>query len=158
MAQESRAGGGGGVGRRQRRHPPSVLLLREWEQQMSSSGCCGRIQGDLLVQRGEPVFQQRRTIMEAMGPLYLAIRERFGREVELRVLDPRNLLALIPILIRDFRRYGVGWREALRTLTRISVNSVIVNGRVYATGHWPDPRVFCDELFLLLETEGHDTH
>lgn len=118
---------------------------------MSSSGCCGRIQGDLLLQGGEPVFQQRRAIMEAMGPLYLAIRERFGRDVELRVLDPRNLLALLPILVRDFRRYGVGWKEAVRTLTRLSVNSVIVNGRVYATGDWPDPQVFCDELSFLLE-------
>lgn len=116
---------------------PSVVLVREWEQQMSSSGCCGRLEGDLLGAGGERVFPERRAIMEAMGPLYRRLRGRFGDDLDLLVVDPRNQISLIPRLVRDFGRYGVGWREALRTLRDLSTSAVIVNGRLFARGAWP---------------------
>jgi hypothetical protein len=118
---------------------PSVLLIREWERQMSSSGCCGRLEGDFLTRQGERCFPERRAIMEAMGPLYRELRERYGRVVDIQIVDPRNLIALVPLLVRDFRAHGVGLLQALRTLSALPVTGVIVNGRILARGRVPEP-------------------
>jgi hypothetical protein len=117
----------------------SLILIREWEEQMSSSGCCGRLEGDFLLQRGLPAFPERRRRMEEAGVLYRAVRERFGDAVEIRVVDPRNLVSLLPLLVRDFRRYRVGLREAIRVLFGFRVASVLVNGRLVSRGRWPAP-------------------
>lgn len=118
---------------------PSVLLIREWEQQMTSSGCCGRLEGDFLSHRGERCFAERREVMEAMGLLYQELRFRHGDSVEIHVVDPRNMLTLFALLIRDFRAHGVGLGRALTTLFRLPVTGVVVNGRLLARGRWPDP-------------------
>jgi hypothetical protein len=117
---------------------PSVILVREWEQQMSSSGCCGRLEGDTLSWGGEQCFAERRRIMEKVGELYRAVRDRHGDAVEIRIVDPRNLPALIPTLVGEFRRYGVPLREALRTVFGLKVNSVVVNGRLASQKGLPD--------------------
>ncbi|MDX1568657.1 MAG: hypothetical protein R3223_12700, partial [Longimicrobiales bacterium] len=57
---------------------------------------------------------------------------------EIRILDPRNLLSLIPILWQEGRRHGVPVGETLRSLLRLSVNMVIVNGGIVARNEWPD--------------------
>ena len=118
---------------------PSVILIREWEQQMSGSGCCGRLDGEFLGCDNGPVFAERRAVMEAMAPVYRMVRNQFADTVDLLVVDPRNLPSLVFILIRDFWTFQVGIGDALKTLGRISVQTVIVNGRVVARGRWPDP-------------------
>jgi hypothetical protein len=119
-------------------HPPSLILVREWDQNVASSRCCGRTDGEFLFGSGDPTFPERRERMEGAGVLYRAVQERFGDEVELRIVDPRNFVSLIPLLLRDFIRYRVPPREALATLSRYTVNSVILNGRVRSRGEWPD--------------------
>jgi hypothetical protein len=117
---------------------PSVLLVRETDRQMYTSSCCGRLEGGLFASAGEECFPERRAIMEAMGPLYRELRERYEGAVEVTVVDPRNLVSLLPLLLRDFRAHGVEPREALRTLFGLPVTGVVVNGRLLARGHWPD--------------------
>jgi len=114
----------------------SLILIREWEQQMSSSGCCGRLEGDLLEWGGTRCFPERRRHMEEAGSVYRAFRERLGASAEIRVVDPRNFLALLPTLIRDIRRYRVSGREAVRTIFGLGVNSVVLDGRLVARGRW----------------------
>ncbi|MEX1258980.1 MAG: hypothetical protein WEG36_15400 [Gemmatimonadota bacterium] len=126
---------------------PSVILVREWEQQMSSSGCCGRLEGDFLSWNGETCFPERRREMEKAGSVYREVRKRLGESVDLRVVDPRNWISLLPILLRDFRRYRVPPREWLRTIGGLKVNAVVVNGRLIASGEWPDPAVLAAALF-----------
>ena len=77
--------------------------------------------------------------MDAMGPLYRALRKRSGGAIELQVVDPRNLLSMIFLLARDFWGFRVGLREALGTLGRLPIQGVVVNGRLVAHGEWPDP-------------------
>ncbi len=129
--------------------PSSVLLVREWEQQLSSSGCCGRIEGDFLdfSDEGERVFSDRRTDMECAGALYRALRERYGSQLQVHIVDPRNLLSLIPRLLRDAWRHGRSPREILRTLFGLGVNAVIVDGRLVSRDEWPQP----EALFRLLD-------
>ncbi len=76
--------------------------------------------------------------MVAMGPLSRTLRERFGEAIELQVLDPRNP-ALMFLLLRDFWAFRVGFVEALKTIGRLPVQAVVVNGRLVARGEWPDP-------------------
>ena len=117
---------------------PSVLLIREWEEQTTGSGCCGRVEGDFLTREGEPTFRERRACMEAMAPLSRTLREKFGDSIELQVVDPRNP-ALIFLLLRDFWAFRVGLIEALKTIGRLPVQAVVVNGRLLSRGEWPDP-------------------
>ena len=121
------------------RREASVILIRESEEQLSGSGCCGRLEGDFLVCGGERVFPERRAVMEAMGPVYRTLRSRFGETVDVQVVDPRNLFSLIFLLFRDFWEFRVGVVEALKTLGRLPVQAVVVNGRLVARGEWPDP-------------------
>ena len=125
---------------------PSVILIREWEAQLTGSGCCGRVGGDFLTRQGEPTFPERRACMEAMAPLSRTLRERFGEAIELQVLDPRNP-ALMFILLRDFWAFRVGIVEALKTIGRLPIQAVVVNGRLLSRGEWPDP----DEMVQILE-------
>lgn len=128
---------------------PRVILVREWEQQLSSSGCCGRIEGDFLDfgEAGERPFSGRRDEMECAGDLYRAVKARYGDRVDVRIVDPRNLLGLLPTVLGDARRHGASLPEALWSLLRLSVNTVVVNGRIVARNRWPDPA----ELFRELE-------
>lgn len=138
-----------------------VLLVREWEQQLSSSGCCGRIEGEFLEPAtvGEPLghepedrtrpFAERRREMERAGHLYRALRERYDEDVEVQIVDPRNLPALLPMVVADARRYGRSVGETLRTLLRLSVSAVVVNGHVVARSRWPDE----DEVFSAVDRE-----
>lgn len=127
---------------------PRVVLVREWEQQLSSSGCCGRIEGDFLDfgGEGERPFAERRTEMECAGDLYRAVKARYGDRVDVRIVDPRNLLSLVPTLLADARRHGASLAEAFWSLLRLSVNTVIVNGRVVARNRWPEPGELFREL------------
>ena len=125
----------------------SVILVREWEGQSTGSGCCGRLEGEFLTSGGKPVFAERRAIMEGMGPLYTTLRSRFGDGVDLEVVDPRNVFSLIFLLLRDFLAFRVGVGVALRTLTRLPVQAVVINGRLVARGEWPDPM----EVVAMLE-------
>ncbi len=114
----------------------TLILVREWEQQMSSSGCCGRLEGDLLQWGGERCFPERRRHMEGAGKLYREVRERYGDAVEIHIVDPRNLVSLLPVLFREFRRHRVPIREALATLFGFGVNAVVLNGRLVDAPEW----------------------
>jgi len=74
--------------------------------------------------------------MERMGPLYMELRRRYGDRAEIEVVDPRNV-SLLFFLVRDFWRYRVGLAEAVRTLAKIPIQAVVVNGRIVARGEWP---------------------
>lgn len=130
------------------RPKPRVLLIREWEEQLSSSGCCGRIEGDFLDWRETGrCFAGRREEMEKAGRLYRAIRERYGERVDVRIVDPRNLVSLVPILLREFWTRRVPPAAALRTLAGLSVRGVVLDGRLFARDRWPAP----GELFRVLD-------
>ena len=112
--------------------------MREWEQQLTGSGCCGKLEGDFLGCGERAVFRERREVMERMGPVYRALKERFGDAVEVQVIDPRNV-GLALMLLRDFWTFRVGLRTALATLFGLPKQGVIVNGRLVDRTDHPDP-------------------
>lgn len=118
-----------------------VVLVREWDAQTSSSGCCGRLGGMSNELGEEQTYAHVRTDMEAMGAVYRALRAEWpADEVELDVVDPRNMIWLVPAIWRDARRRGMrpgaAWREIRRGVAQ---NAIIVDGKVIVTGAAPHP-------------------
>lgn len=113
--------------------------MREWEQQMTGGRCCGRLDCDFTQHAKDRPFAERRAVMERMGSIYRLLREQFGDVIDIDVIDPRNA-SLLFILVREFWSHGVGVRAALRTLSCLPKQAVIVNGRVIDATDHPDPR------------------
>lgn len=116
-----------------------VLLLREWDQQTTGSGCCGRLEGGTTEVAGAADFSRAREGMERMGAVYRALRRELPT-VEVQIVDPRNITFLLPGVLRDARRSGATWREALAELRRGSgQGAILVDGRVVSSGPIPEP-------------------
>jgi hypothetical protein len=110
---------------------PRVLLIREAAQQMSSSGCCGRIEGDVVNWDKEGcVFPERRAQMEQAGAIYRALRERFGDQIEIQVIDPRNAISWFPLVLTDMWRFQRGWRRCAWSLARLKTSGIVINGEL----------------------------
>ena len=129
-----------------------VLLVREWDAQTSGSGCCGRLGGAHCDVGDGEAFRHNRVEMEAMGAVYRALRAAFPRgAVELTVVDPRNMIWLVPTIWRDGRRRGMSAAEIWRQLKRgVSYNAVVVDGRTLFSGTVPAPEEAVDAVLAEL--------
>ena len=114
---------------------PSVIFVRESAEPIG--GCCRIPQSSLVSAKEDPAFAKHRAIIDNMGVVYQALRQRFGRAIDLQVVDTRNI-ALPILLIRDFFAHHVGFRDGLRTLAQIPQHAVIVNGRIVDESEAPD--------------------
>jgi len=107
-----------------------IMLVREWDSQTSGSGCCGRLGGEHCDVGHPDTFAHNRPLMEAMGVIYRALRSELPRDaVEITVVDPRNMVWLIPTILRDGRRRGMGAGELWR-----QVNAGVRNGAIVVDG------------------------
>ncbi len=119
------------------RRPHRILLVREWDQQTTGSGCCGRLEGGDSEIAGASDFGRCRQDMEAMGAVYRALREELP-QLDVQVVDPRNLTFLLPGMLRDARRGGASWRESFREVRRgCGQGAIVVDGRVVSSGTIP---------------------
>jgi hypothetical protein len=46
---------------------------------------------------------------------------------------------LVFLLLRDFWAFRVGLVEGLKTIGRLPIQAVVVNGQLISRGEWPDP-------------------
>jgi hypothetical protein len=117
--------------------PHRVLLVREWDQQTTGSGCCGRLEGGDSEIAGASDFGHCRQDMEAMGAVYRALRKELP-QLDVQIVDPRNLTFLLPGMLKDARRGGASWRESFRELRRgCGQGAIVVDGRVVSSGIIP---------------------
>jgi hypothetical protein len=117
-----------------------LILVREIDQQMSGSGCCGRLEGDAAGWSDSGcVFPERRERMERVGEIYRAVRAAYGAEVEITIIDPRNLVAFIPFVIRDALRFRVPVGTTLRALASASLSTAVLDGQLLYGGVIPSP-------------------
>ncbi len=116
-----------------------IILVREWDAQLAASGCCGRLGGQNTELGDTETFAVNRSEMEAMGEVYRTLRaELFDEDAEITVVDPRNMVWLVPTLLKDTRRRGLGLREIWSQLRRgVSYTSIIVDGKVLFSGRIP---------------------
>jgi hypothetical protein len=107
-----------------------IMLVREWDSQTSGSGCCGRLGGEHCDVGHPDTFAHSRPLMEVMGRIYRALRSELPRDtVEITVVDPRNMVWLIPTILRDGRRRGLRGGELWR-----QVNAGVRNGAIVVDG------------------------
>jgi hypothetical protein len=121
--------------------PHRILLVREWDAQTAASGCCGRLGGINHELGEEHTYAHVRSHMQAMGAVYRAIRAEWpADEVEISVVDPRNMIWLVPAIWRDARNRGMApgavWRQIRQGVAQ---NAIVVDGRVVLTGTVPHP-------------------
>jgi hypothetical protein len=134
-----------------------LILVREIDEQMSGSGCCGRIEGTIAAwDPSGRVFPERREKMTAVGTIYRAVREEFGDRVEITVVDPRNQVSLVPLLVRDAFRYRVPLRAVLRSLTSASLSTGILDGRLLFERRIPEPDEVVGEMRARMSDTGWD--
>ena len=116
-----------------------IILVREWDAQVSASGCCGRLGGENSEFGDTDTFAANRCEMEAMGEVYRALRaELFDEDAEITVVDPRNMVWLVPTLLKDARKRGLGVKETWDHLKRgVSYTAIIVDGKTLFSGRIP---------------------
>lgn len=111
--------------------------MREWDEQVGGSGCCGRLGGQGTELGRAEDFAHAREGMVAMGDVYRALQRELP-DVDLTVVDPRNTAWLVPTLVRDARRRGLGWGAVARQLQLATRPSAIVaDGLVVSSGEVP---------------------
>lgn len=132
-----------------------VLLLREWDQQMSSSGCCGRIEGDMTQFQGERVFPERRKVMEQMGEIYRTLYEVFPDEIEVEVVDPRNLIAYTTVVYREQKKLRSRLSEKVKQFVHgFHRSAIFVNGELLFSGEVPSPDKVVKTILQLSRSGG----
>lgn len=116
-----------------------IILVREWDAQLAASGCCGRLGGENSELGDGDTFAANRCEMEAMGEVYRALRaELFDEDAEITVVDPRNMIWLIPSLLKDARKRGLGIAETWGNLKRgVSYTAIVVDGKTLFSGRIP---------------------
>jgi len=130
---------------------PHIILVRQWDTQMTGSGCCGKLGGAGSMVGDADAFSAARADMEAMGAVYRALRDAFGEAVTITVADPRNLVWLLPTLIRD------GWRAsgpagAWRALRHgFAPGAIIADGHVLFSHRIPTPGEAREAVGRILE-------
>ena len=124
-----------------------LILVRECDQQMSGSGCCGRLEGDLTQWNGSgSVFPERRERMSHVGTIHREVRKTFGDRLEITIVDPRNQISLVLLIIRDAFRYRVAPREVLRALLSSSLSTGILDGQLLYRSRIPPPLEVVDAI------------
>ena len=115
------------------------ILVRQSDPEFSGSiGCCCRIApGDVRWDLSGHKFPEAWERKNGFGGLYRELKDRFGEQVELTVLDPRNLFAFIPLVLRDAKRFGVPVADAWRALTSTSNSTGVLDGRLVYQGCTP---------------------
>jgi hypothetical protein len=84
------------------------------------------------------LFEERRQIMEEMGKLYRDLRDQYGEHIQLEILDPRNLISFVMILVREKYKRGLSWLTVMRSLTKgLHTMAVLVNGEIVCVGRIP---------------------
>jgi hypothetical protein len=116
-----------------------IILVREWDAQLAASGCCGRLGGENSELGDKNTFAANRSEMEAMGEVYRALKaELFDEDAEITVVDPRNMVWLVPSLLKDARKRGLGIKETWGNLRRgVSYTAIIVDGKTLFSGRIP---------------------
>jgi hypothetical protein len=123
-----------------------LILMREIGRNLSVAGCCGRIEGETVVADGSCYFDERLDRITRVGAIHRAVQEKFGDQIEVTVLDPRNIVSFLPLVIRDAIRYRVPVTTALRAMIGTSVSTAVFDGQILYRAQPPSPAEVVDRI------------
>jgi hypothetical protein len=107
-----------------------------------------------VITLAKDLFAERRKIMIEMGYLYRHLRDTYGEQVTLEVIDPRNIISLFIILFKQGRKQELGWKVFWRSFTKgLNTMAVIVNGELLAFGGVPQVEIVCDRVEEILKRQ-----
>lgn len=126
-----------------------LILIRQYDPDSSGTiGACCRIgPSDIRWDLSGHQFPEEWERKTGFGDLYRTLKQRFGDRLELTVLDPRNVYAFIPLVVRDAARFGVPMREAFKALMATSNSTAVLDGRLVYQGGSPS----IDEVITMVE-------
>jgi hypothetical protein len=119
-----------------------VLLVRPWDTARVGSGCCSGATGGLCVEgwHEDPEAARDRASRQPLGEVYRALRASLPGDVAVEIVDAQNTVFLLPAILRDARRHGLPWPEALRQMVRGHASAaIIVDGRMVSRSRLPTP-------------------
>lgn len=128
-----------------------LILLREVDQQITGGSCCQLSGTVAFFDPGACVFPERRETMNRIGEIYRAVRDAFPDEVDISILDPRNVVSYVPLIVRDALRHRVPVTTAVRALTAPGLAAGIFDAQVLFSGDIPMPRDVVETIAGRLE-------
>jgi len=109
----------------------SVLIIRESEEQITGSDCCGVLIGEFCTENDSPVFQAVRDSNQQVLKLGKYLKDEYGNRVDIKYIDPRNQVYLLPKLFKDVWKYKPGFTHALKVIFQFfRCPAVIINGMI----------------------------
>jgi hypothetical protein len=121
-----------------------LILVRELDSQACG---CGRLEGAAMESYAAG-FPQRRETLNRVGEIYRAVRKEFGDRMSITVLDPRNFISYMPLVIRDAVRFKVPFGTAMKALTSSSLATGVLDGQLIFTGKAPS----AEEVLALIQS------
>jgi hypothetical protein len=127
-------------------HKNHLILVRQNDPELSGSmGACCRVGQEDLRWRPVPhAFPAKWEATHGFGELYRTLREKFGDRVQFTIVEPRNIVSFIPLVVRDAIRFRVPLGAALRAIASTSNATGVLNGRVIYQGRAPSPSEVVD--------------
>ena len=117
---------------------PSVLLIREYEEQLTGSDCCGVLRGEFSKENGIPVFKDTHEKNQFINEVGSFLNNNYDSHIELKYIDPRNQLYLVPKLFKDVFNYRPPLLKSLKTLFQLfHCPAIIINGIVLIFPNFP---------------------
>jgi hypothetical protein len=84
---------------------------------------------------------------DEVAPVYRALRTALPADVDVEIVSPSNWLFLLPELVNGGRRRGLHGADLRRSVRAgLAVSSLIVDGRVLASGRLPSPDMAVAEV------------
>lgn len=108
-----------------------LILVREFDSPLLDAG------GGAAGGRERGGSAEQRALLDRMGLVYRAVRAAFGEAVQITVVDPRNQLAFLPLVLRDSLRYRVPLLTALQAAASAGVATAIFDGQLLFRGEVP---------------------
>lgn len=109
----------------------SILFIRETQEQITGSDCCGVLRGEFNRENGLPLFQDTLEKNKILNELGDYLYQKYHPGFEIKYIDPRNQMYLIPKLIKDVFIYKPSFKDSLKTIFQFfNCPAIIVNGCV----------------------------
>jgi hypothetical protein len=125
----------------------TVILIRPWDMSDGvGAGCCsgGSTKGLCVDPSHHPEQHGTRFIERAtwqpLAATYRRLHDDLPDDVDVQIVDPRNHLYLLPVLVSQARRRGLGWWDALTAALRApGYAAIIVDGVTVSSGRVLEP-------------------
>jgi hypothetical protein len=115
-----------------------LILVREIDSYAPTARGPEQTEGVLGPWDGSSLLiPERRERMTRIAEIYRAVREAFADDVEVTMVDPRNVIAFLGLVARDAVRFRVPPATALRSFAGNRASAAVFDGQILFEGTPP---------------------